>query len=132
VAPFDPTTLPFSVAQAAVDAIWWDMDLRYPPMVRPLSNQATTTTARATRLSIWLAESTPSWCLLHELAHAMTSHADGRSDGHGPLFVGVYVQLIVRFLRLDLETLIASLHKSNIEIIRDASPVFIDAQVTQR
>jgi len=34
------------------------------------------------------------WCLLHELAHAMTSHVDGRSDGHGPLFMGVYVNLL--------------------------------------
>ena len=25
----------------------------------------------------------PSWCLLHELVHAMTSQADGRSDGQG-------------------------------------------------
>ena len=101
MAPCDPTTLPFAAAQAVVDAIWSDMGLRYPPEVAPLSRKATATVARANRLSILLADRTPSWCVLHELAHAMTSHADGRSDGHGPLFMGVYLQLIVRYLRLD-------------------------------
>ena len=40
VAPCDPTTLPFSAAQAMVDAIWSDMGLRYPPAVASLSRQA--------------------------------------------------------------------------------------------
>ena len=56
----------------------------------------------------------------------MTSDADGRSDGHGPLFVGVYVQLIVRYLRLDPLTLIASLQAAGIEVARDARPVYVD------
>jgi hypothetical protein len=107
------------------------MDLRYPPVVRPLSSRATATIARATRLSIWLTKSTPSWCLLHELAHAMTTHADGRSDGHGPVFMGVYVGLIGRYLRLDPETLIDSLHQAGIEIVREASPVFVDVPTSR-
>ncbi len=126
VAPCDPTTLPFAAAQAVVDAIWSDMGLRYPPEVAPLSRKATATVARANRLSILLADRTPSWCVLHELAHAMTSHADGRSDGHGPLFMGVYLQLIVRYLRLDPRILMDSLRDAGIEITRDARPVFVD------
>jgi hypothetical protein len=82
--------------------------------------------ARADRLSILLSDWTPSWCLLHELAHAMTSHADGRSDGHGPLFMGIYVQLIARYLRLDRQTLIGSLRDSKIDILYEARPVFLD------
>jgi hypothetical protein len=126
VAPCDPTILPFPAAQAMVDAIWSDMGLRYPPAVAPLSTKATATIGRADRLSILLADRTPSWCVLHELAHAMTSHADGRSDGHGPLFMGVYVRLIVRYLRLDPEILIDSLRHAEIEIARGAQPVFLD------
>jgi hypothetical protein len=126
VAPCDPTSLPFAAAQAVVDAIWSDMGLRYPPAVAPLSPQVTATVARANRLSILLADQTPSWCVLHELAHAMTSHADGRSDGYGPLFMGVYLQLIVRYLRLDPRILIDSLRDAGIEITRDARPVFVD------
>ena len=56
----------------------------------------------------------------------MTSDAEGRSDGHGPLFMGVYVQLIGRYLRLDPRILIGSLEESGIEIARDARPVFVD------
>jgi hypothetical protein len=127
VAPCDPTVLPFAAAQAVVDAIWSDMGLRYPPTVAPLSPKATATIARADRLSILLADRTPSWCVLHELAHAMTSHADGRSDGHGPVFMGVYVRLIVRYLRLDLQMLIDSLRDAGIEIACNAQPVFLDS-----
>ena len=126
MAPSDPTTLPFSAAQAMVDAIWSDMGLRYPPAVTSLPRQARSTIARADRLSILLADRTPSWCLLHELAHAMTSHADGRSDGHGPLFTGIYVQLLARYLRLDRRMLINSLRDAKIEILCDARPVFVD------
>ena len=109
-----------------VDAIWSDMGLRYPPAVASLSRQATATIARANRLSILLADRTPSWCVLHELAHAMASDADGRSDGHGPIFMGVYVRLIERYLRLDTRTLIDSLQDAGIEVTRDARPTFVD------
>jgi hypothetical protein len=109
-----------------VDAIWADIGLRYPPAVTSLSRQARSTIARADRLSILLSDWTPSWFLLHELAHAMTSHADGRSDGHGPLFMGIYVQLITRYLRLDRQTLISSLRDSKIDILCEARPVVVD------
>ncbi|MEA2729948.1 MAG: hypothetical protein QOF70_4423 [Acetobacteraceae bacterium] len=126
MAPCDPTILLFSSAQAVVDAIGSDTGLRYPPAIVPLSRRATATMACANRLSIWLADRTPSWCVLHELAHAMTSDADGRSDGHGPALMGVYVRLIERYLRLDTRTLIDSLQDAGIEVTRDARPVFID------
>ena len=126
MAPSDPTVLAFPAAQAVVDAIWSDMGLHYPPAVAPLSPKATATIARANRLSILLADQTPSWCVLHELAHAMTSHADGRSDGHGPLFTGVYVRLIERYLRIDPQMLIDSLRDAGIDIVRNAQPVFVD------
>jgi hypothetical protein len=126
VAPCDPTILLFPDAQAVVDAIWSDMGLRYPPAVAPLPRQASATIASANRLSIMLGDQTPSWCVLHELAHAMTSHADGRSDGHGPIFMGVYVRLIERYLRLDPQVLMDSLQDAGIAIARNAQPVFVD------
>jgi hypothetical protein len=126
VAPCDPTILLFPDAQAVVDAIWSDMGLRYPPAVAPLPRQASATIASANRLSIMLGDQTPSWCVLHELAHAMTSHADGRSDGHGPIFMGVYVRLIERYLRLDPRVLMDSLQDAGIAIARNAQPVFVD------
>ena len=56
----------------------------------------------------------------------MTSHADGRSDGHGALFMGIYVQLLARYLRLDPLMLVNLLQDTTIEILCDARPVFVD------
>ena len=126
VTPCDPTTLPFPATWAMVDAIWSDMGLRYPPEVVPLPCQAARTVGRADRLLVALAEKTPSWCLLHELAHAMIIRADGRTDGHGPIFMGIYVWLLERYLRLDVQFLSASLREAGIEFVRDMLPVFVD------
>jgi hypothetical protein len=132
VSPRDRTTIAFSAAQAMVDAIWSDMDLRYPPAVERLSRRVTRMIASANRLSLWLPDETPAWCLLHEIAHAMSTMDDGRSDGHGPVFVGLHVRLLARYLRLDEAHLLASLREAGISIARDARPVFLDPIGSQR
>ena len=109
VAPRDPSSIVFAQAQGVVDAIWAEMGLRFPPKVERLPRQARSTLADATRLSIRLNESNPSWYLLHELAHAMTSTHDGRSDGHGPVFMGLYAQLLIRYLRVPTDALLKSI-----------------------
>jgi hypothetical protein len=65
--------------------------------------------------------------MLHEIAHSMTSTMDGESDGHGGLFMGVYVRLLARYLRLDPAELVRSVRSENIQIEPNASPVFLDA-----
>jgi hypothetical protein len=126
VAPRDRTTIPFASCQSMVDAIWADMDLRYPRAVEWLSRRATATVASANRLSLFLPDRIPAWCLLHEIAHAMSMTVDGHSDGHGPVFMGLYVRLLVRYLRLDEGDVLASLRQAGISITRDARPVFLD------
>jgi hypothetical protein len=126
VGPRDPTTLPFAAAQGLVNAIWAEMGLRFPPAVERMPPQATTRLADASRLVIRLPGQTPSWCVLHELAHAMTTTHDGVSDGHGPVFVGMYVRLLVRYLRLDEAGLLASLAEAGIAVDSEARPVFLD------
>jgi hypothetical protein len=111
-----------------VDAIWADMGLRFPPKVGPLPRQARSTVADANRLTIRLADTSPSWWLLHELAHAMTSTHDGRSDGHGPKFVGIYAQLLMRYLRVPADALITSLHAAGIDMDMQPKPAFVDAR----
>jgi hypothetical protein len=96
VAPQDRTVLPFASARGMVDAIWSDMDLRHPPAVERLPRHATATLASANRLSLFLPDWLPAWCLLHEIAHAMSTTRDGRSDGHGPIFMGLYARMLVR------------------------------------
>ena len=113
-----------------VDAIWAEMGLRYPPRVEPLAKQATRTIASANRLSLYLPAQTPSWCLLHELSHAMTTTMEGKSDGHGEIFVGIYCQLLARYLRLDLKDLHQTAQHAGIQIALDARPVFLDPTTT--
>jgi hypothetical protein len=126
VAPRDPSTVPFAAAPGMVAAIWADLGLRYPPAVDRLPGQARSTIAAANRLALRLPAQTPSWCLLHELAHALSSTHEGRTDGHGPVFMGLYVQLLARYLRLDAAALLRSLAAAGIAVAPDARPVFLD------
>ena len=126
VAPRDPTTIAFAAAQGMVDAIWAELGLRYPPAVEKLPRNATATLASATRLTLFLPDRTPSWCLLHELAHALSSTAEGGTDGHGAVFMGLYLQLLTRYLRLDPEAALASLDQARIEVRGGAEAVFLD------
>jgi hypothetical protein len=125
VTPRYPSFIAFPKAQAMVNAIWSEMGLKYPPKVEPLSIQAKATVASATRLSIFLRERTPSWCLLHEIAHALTSTMDGQSDGHGPHFMGVYVRLLAHYLRFDAVSLIQSFQSENIFVAKDTTALFL-------
>src|SRR5215469_5593330 len=115
VAPRDGSRIAYQQAQGIVDAISSEMGLLYPPKVEPLPRQARSILADANRLSIRLPDVCPSWWLLHELAHAMTSTHDGQSDGHGRIFVGVYAQLLTRYLRLPSDILLRSLEGAGIE-----------------
>jgi hypothetical protein len=127
VEPRDPTIIAFPAAQAMVNAIWSDMGIRYPPVVEGQSRRTSKTIASANRLSLFLPEKTPAWCLLHEIAHAMTMTVDGHSDGHGAVFIGIYVQLLIRYLRMEETVLMQSLQKAGIRVALDAHPVFIRA-----
>jgi hypothetical protein len=52
----------------------------------------------------------------------MTSTMDGQSDGHGGSFMGVYVKLVARYLRLNLLELVRSARADDIQINPDAPP----------
>lgn len=126
IAPRDRSLVRFAAAHGMVDAIWAEQGLRFPPKVERLPRQARTTLADASRLCIRLPEHVPSWCILHELAHAMTTTHDDVSDGHGPLFMGVYVRLLERYMRIERAALLRSLAGAGIAIDPDATPVFVD------
>jgi len=127
VASIDRSIVPFSAAQGMVDAIWSELRLHYPPKVVRLPRQSRRLKADGSRLQLRLPETIPSWLLLHELAHALSSAQDGLSDGHGPDFMGLYVQLLDRYLRLPAAGLVRSATKAGIAIHPDARPMFLDA-----
>lgn len=126
VAPHGGGSIAFAAAQPMVDAIWAELGLRFPPRVAPLPPQARRRVADANRLRLRLPPACPPWVLLHELAHALSSTQDGASDGHGAVFMGLYLDLLVRYLRLDRGMLLASLAAAGIAVQEDARPVFLD------
>jgi hypothetical protein len=126
VAPHGRDLLHFAAAQPMVNAIWAEMGLSYPPAVEPLPRQARRLHADANRLRLRLPKQWPSWLLLHELAHAMTSTHDGASDGHGARFMGLYLRLVARYLRLPEAALAASLAEAGIDWDPRAQPLFLD------
>ena len=130
IAPRDRSLVPFASAQGMVDAIWAEQGLRFPPKVERLPRTARTTLADASRLCIRLPERAPSWCILHELAHAMTTTHDGVSDGHGAMFMGLYVRMLERYMRLDRPALLHSLGQAGIAVVPEAMPVFVDAHAS--
>jgi hypothetical protein len=124
IAPRAPGVVSFGQAQGMVNAIWAEMGLKYPPAVVPLPKQSRATVASANRLVISLPKRTSTWCVLHEISHSMTSTAEGFSDGHGKLFIGIYLQLIVRYLRLDSSEMMRGLKECGIDFMEEAQPVF--------
>jgi len=104
IAPRDQTAVAFAQAQAMGDTMWADLGLCVPPKVEHLPQQARCTVADATRLSIRLPQSSPSWLLLHELAHALSSTHDGVSDGHGRVFMGLCARTCSLSARADRGT----------------------------
>jgi hypothetical protein len=122
IAPRDPSVVLFPEAQGMVNAIWTEMGLQYPPKVELLPKQARNTVASADGLSIFLGERTPSWCLLHELAHDMTS-TDEISDGHSSQFMGVYLKLLARYLRMNLLELAKSAVEDRLSVDLEAGPL---------
>jgi hypothetical protein len=126
VAGRDASRVRFDQLQALVDHVWSAEGLRYPPRVRRLPHQARRTIARATRLTIEAPAMLPSWILLHELAHALTSTAEGDHQGHGPAFVGMYLHLLVRHAGMPEAALTASLKTAGIAYDTQPKPAFID------
>ena len=107
-------------------AIWADLDLRFPPKVAPLPGQARRLHADGSRLLLRLPETMPSWLLLHEMAHALSSTHEGASDGHGPAFMGLYIQLLERYMRWCRDELLRSAMADGIEVRPEARPAFIE------
>jgi hypothetical protein len=58
----------------------------------------------------------------------MTSTADRQSEGHGPKFMGLYVKMLARYLRMPVDASLMSLEAADIEVDMRAEPIFIDGR----
>ena len=128
VAPRDKSTLPYMAAKDMVGAIWADLGLRFPPKVERLPGQARRLQADASRLLVRLPETMPSWLLLHEMGHSLSSTHEGASDGHGPTFMGLYIELLERYMRWGRDELLHSARAGGIDVWPEARPCFLDVR----
>lgn len=116
-----------SRAQVLIDGLWLAEGLLYPPAVVPLPKQTRKAWAKGCRTEIILPEEgVPEWVLIHELAHAMSGHEEGYLDWHGPIFVGNYIRLLEKYMRIPRLHLIASATAAGLDFDLNAKPVFID------
>lgn len=117
--------IPTRQVQNFINHIWSEMGLLYPPTFTPMSKTATRTMGRGDRLDVKLTQDPPTWLLLHELAHSMTSTHEGNEEGHGPNYVGVYMQLCHKFLGIGLLELQHTATMMGIEYNINAKPSFL-------
>jgi len=104
----------FEKAQTFVDYIWNDLELKNPPRITRLSDykmlQGIEACARREEIQIPI-RGIKSSILLHELAHSMTPF----DVGHGPEWLGVYMSLLVRYYRMNMDALIYSVRRAGLE-----------------
>lgn len=127
--PRDQSKVPFDNIQNIVNHIWEGEGLSYPPKVKPIPKQKTSAMGDACRLSIRFHEgkTVPTWVIIHEVAHSMTSSIEGKSAKHGPLFVGVYIKLLAKYLPgMNQFVLMHTAKEAKVDFDIMATPVFLD------
>jgi hypothetical protein len=55
----------------------------------------------------------------------MSSNLEGESNGHGAIFMGIYIQLISRYMKLSYTRLVDSAFEYGLRVRIDARPVFL-------
>ena len=131
IAPYDHTPVPYENIKAIVDYVWANEGLLYPPCVEPMPKQKHAL-GDATRTTVRFVPTTYSWVILHELSHALSSNiqeteilAEGLSNQHGAIFMGIYVNLLSKYLHLDVQELIQSAEAIGLRVNPFAKPVFL-------
>jgi hypothetical protein len=80
----------------------------------------------ANRLSIFLPLRTSGWCLLHEIAHAMSRTEDGRSDGHESVFMGLYAPPAGPLSEVRWSVAAGLAQGRGVRVTIDATPIFLE------
>jgi hypothetical protein len=128
VKPHDKSHVAFKDIKGIVDWIWAKEGLQYPPLVG-LMDARNHAGGDATRIEVRFHDhGSPTWIIIHEVAHSMTAtaHENHQSVGHGPSFVGVYMRLLEKYMGLNLLVLMATAKNKGVDFDIMASPAFLD------
>lgn len=120
-------TLRFDQLQGIVDGIWLMEGWLYPPKVRPISKRVKKHLALGSRGSLYFQETVDEWLLLHEVAHALAGTQD-ETDRHGPVFVGLYMKLLAKYLKIPELYLYTTAMAAGVQYNPNAKPMFLDKQ----
>ncbi len=126
VSPYGSALVPFAHAQRMVNYIWAEMGLLYPPTVERFRPNVVTQQASADRSYVHMHESLPTWVLIHELAHSMTSTHEKNVHGHNEYYVGVYFSLLEKFLGMDGLMLQHTATMCKVKFIVGATPIMLN------
>jgi hypothetical protein len=124
IAPHDKNLIPFDQIKLIVDWIWAEEGLKYPPLVEIMPKQKHAS-GDATRTCVRFQPQTYTWIILHELSHSMTANCEGENNGHGALFLGVYMQMASKYLHIPYSELMNSAMAVGLRVKMDARPVFL-------
>ena len=123
VSPKDKVPVPISSLPSVVNHIWEGEGLKYPPVVMPLPPNASKTWADANRTRIRFGKNVPTWVVIHEISHSMTSDFERGNNGHGADFVGIYIKLLHKYLGIELDYLMTSAIRAKIDFEIGAMPL---------
>lgn len=118
----DSQLLSLEEAQDWVNFIWANLGRQHPPVVSVNTRYKTKSTGWRLKLEFIPSMLTRS-IIIHELTHALYNDGTDDSeilqtdaDGHGPLYVGSYVNLLIRFMKFSLPIMQYTLHEAKIDV----------------
>src|SRR5262249_25014170 len=107
----------FKNSQQYIDGVWLACGWERPPKTLSMPRRVRKVTASATHGWIKLPNEISAWVILHELAHSLTD------DGHGPNFVGMYIDLLERVEKISKLMTMYTLDQAKIDYNLGAKPL---------
>ena len=118
--------VPRERAQDLVNFIWTSEGLVYPPSVIDIHVNTKKWAGWANRCEIALQPMVSTKTIIHEVAHSMCATVDGDSNGHGPWWMGVYMKLLEKHMKIPLSVLMYTADRDGIDFNITAYPIFLD------
>jgi hypothetical protein len=116
----DRNPISLSGVKPIVSYVWNNEGLKYPPTIEKLTRGKNL--GEGCRYVVRFRDPTYTWIVLHELAHSMTSTINDMSNYHGAFFVGMYMRLLNKYLKIPLDRLIYEANRYRLKYELDVKP----------